>query len=68
MLNFQKRTKVGSNRASSADRGFPAGVPAEVPAQKGDSSKVPVEGSSAERGSSKGFQQGFQCTLREPAV
>ena len=47
---------MGSSRGSSAERGVPAGVPA----QKGGSSKVPAEGSSTERGSSKGFEQGFQ--------
>ena len=63
MLNFkndQKRTKVGSSRGSSAKRGVPAGVPAGVPLHKGGSSKVRAEGSRAERGSSKEFQQGFQ--------
>ena len=51
---------MGSSRGSSAERGVPAGVAAGVQAQKGNSSKVPAEGSSAKRGSSKGFQQGFQ--------
>ena len=58
--NDQKRTKVGSSSGSSAERGVPGGVPARVLAQKGGSSKVPAEGSSTQRGSSKGFQQGFQ--------
>ena len=44
--------------ASSAERGGPARVRAGVPALKGGSSKDPAEGSGAERGSSKGFQQG----------
>ena len=51
---------MGSSRGSSAERGVPAGVPAGVRGQKGGSNKVPAEGSSAERGSSKGFLQGFQ--------
>ena len=50
----------GCNMGSNAERGVPGGVPAGVPSQKGGSSKVPAEGSSAHRGSSKGFQQGFQ--------
>ena len=63
-VEFPKMTKntqkVDSSRGSSSERGVPTGVPAGVPAQKEVSSKVPAEGSNAQRGSNKGFQQEFQ--------